>query len=368
LVLAQRPPFDTELGVLLKQMQLKGFSMPLSDAVLYLSRSNTAHGLSSLTIGSHVTIFSIHRPLSIEHSHQGISPAFLRTALERLKTAGYQFISLETMLDMPAAIRSKSVCITMDDGYADQAEYLAPILVEYDTKATFFVITDLLDNIDWPWDEKVTYVLGASKKRVIQGLQDYGLPETLSIETTVLQDSVRRLLQKKGKELPARDIPALIDTLSAACGVEVPGEPPNGYKAISWETARNLEQQGIRFAPHSRNHHITSQLSLEEAKQQFIGSWHRLKEELVSPSKIYCYPTGRSQDFGPQHEQVLASLGYLGAVSFISTPLRLKNVQEQRFRLPRIAFPNTLNAVFRYASWIEALRSFKGTYRGVREA
>lgn len=337
--------------------------MPLSGAVSYLSRSNAANGLWSLTLGSHVTIFSIHRPISSEHNHKGVSPAFLRMALERLRAAGYHFVSLEEILSAPEKIPRKSVCFTMDDGYADQGDYLAPILIEYNTKATFFVITDLLDQIDWPWDEKVAYLLSASAKQVLQGLQDFGLPQNISIATQELQDAVRRLLQKQGKELSAARVSLLIDALSDACGVELPALPPRGYKAVSWDTARQLEKQGIRFAPHSCNHHITSQLTPEEAVEQFTNSWKRLREELADPAKVYCYPTGRPQDFGPLHEQSLASLGYLGAVSFISTPLRIKKLQEQRFRLPRIAFPNTLNAVFRYSSWIEALRSFPQAQR-----
>lgn len=332
-------------------------AMSLSDAVFYLSRSSAANGISSFTIGSHVTIFSIHRPISSEHSHKGISPAFLRMSLERLKSAGYQFVSLEDVLSRPQSVPAKSVCFTMDDGYADQAECLAPILVEYNTKVTFFVITDLLDDLDWPWDEKVAYLLSASHKRVIQGLEEFGMPNKVSIENGGLRDSVRRLLQCKGKELPAAEIPRLIGVLSDACGAEIPASPPRGYKAMAWETARRLEQQGVRFAPHSRNHHITSQMSYKEARQQFSGSWERLKEELSDPAKIYCYPTGRCQDFNIEHERTLASLGYIGAVSFISHPLRLRQIERQKFRLPRIAFPDSLNAVFRYASWIEALRS-----------
>lgn len=331
--------------------------MSLADTVLYLSRSSAAHSLSSLAIGSHITIFTIHRPVSTDHGHKGISPSFLRTALDNLKAAGYHFVSLEELLQSPSTLPRKSVCFTMDDGYADQAETLAPVLAEYETKATFFVITDLLDCIDWPWDEKISYLLSATNKRMIAGLERFGLPLNMSIETPSLQGPVRRLLQKKGKELSASEVTTLIDRLSEACGVEVPRLPPRGYQAMTWQQARELEQAGVRFAPHSCNHHITSQQPMEEAQQQFRGSWERVAAELSNPAKIYCYPTGRPQDFAAQHEEALASLGYLGAVSFISHPLRLKNIAEERFKLPRIAFPDTLGSVFRYASWIEALRS-----------
>lgn len=332
--------------------------MAISHAVSYLSRSKAAHGLSKLTIGSHLTIFSLHRPLSPQHQHQGISPAFLRTALEKLTSAGYHFVSLEDLLLDATALPPKSVCLTMDDGYRDQAELLAPILIEFNTKTTFFIITDLVDGLDWPWDEKVAYAMSITEEKTLTGLERFGLPASISVETPLMRRSMRRMLQQLGKELPAHEIESFINTLVSAAAVDIPSQPPAGYQAITWDQARELEAQGMHFAPHSCNHHITSRLSMGEAKRQFSQSWQRLKEELAAPRKIYCYPTGRSQDFNNDHEEALASLGYLGAVSFMSTPLRLKQLQAQRFRLPRIAFPDRMENVFRYASWLEALRSF----------
>lgn len=332
--------------------------MAISHAVSYLSRSNAAHGLSKLTIGSHVTIFSIHRPLSPHHQHQGISPEFLRTALEKLTAAGYNFVALADLLSNSGRIPPKSVCLTMDDGYKDQAELLAPILLEFNTKTTFFIITDLVDGLDWPWDEKVAYLMSATTVKTLNGLESFGLPDSLSMETPIMRRSLRRMLQQVGKELPASTVNEFIDALITATAVDLPKLPPEGYQAITWDQARELEAQGMHFAPHSCNHHITSRLTMAEAQRQFTHSWQRLKEELVTPHKIYCYPTGRAQDFNGEHEQALASLGYLGAVSFMSTPLRLKQLHAQRFRLPRIAFPDRIENVFRYASWLEALRHF----------
>lgn len=332
--------------------------MAISHAVSYLSRSKAAHGLSKLTIGSHITIFSIHRPLSPHHQHQGISPEFLRTALEKLTAAGYNFVSVEDLLLGSSPLPPKSVCLTMDDGYRDQAELLAPILMEFETRTTFFIITDLVDGLDWPWDEKIAYIMSATQAKTLNGLERYGLPASISVETPLMRRSMRRMLQQLGKELPAGEIVAFIDALVTAAAVDVPVEPPEGYQAISWDQARALEAQGMHFAPHSCNHYITSRLSMEEAQRQFSHSWHRLNEELSSPRKIYCYPTGRPQDFNSEHEKALATQGYLGAVSFMSTPLRLKQLHTQRYRLPRIAFPDRMENVFRYASWLEALRSF----------
>lgn len=330
--------------------------MAISHAVSYLSRSRAAHGLSKLAIGSHITIFSIHRPLS--PLHEGLSPEFLRTALEKLSAAGYHFVSLEDLLLNTSDLPPKSVCLTMDDGYQDQADLLAPILVEFDTKTTFFVITDLVDGLDWPWDEKVAYIMSSTQAKTLSGLEQFGLPSSLSLETPLMRRSLRRMLQQVGKELLATEVATFINALVAATEVELPQQPPEGYRPISWHQARALESQGMHFAPHSCNHHITSRLSMEEAQRQFSHSWQRLTEELTRPSKIYCYPTGRPQDFNGEHEQLLASMGYLGAVSFMSTPLRLKQLHAQRYRLPRIAFPDRMENVFRYASWLEALRSF----------
>ncbi len=317
--------------------------------------------LASIVLGQAVTIFTLHRAKVASHPHAGTNPEFLDTTLRKLHSSGYSFVSLEEVVNAGIKGRplpEKAACFTLDDGYADQADILMPIFIEHNAKPTFFVITDMLDGKSWPWDEKITYVLETTTKSKIANPFSHldKSQATLLVDTKAKKTIARRYLQTTAKEISKDQVTALLEELSQSCAVTIPEIPPTPYQPMTWARARELESQGAFFAPHSCDHSIFSKLSAEEAESQILQSWQRLKSELKSPVKIFCYPTGRLQDFTMEHMLFLEKQGFLGAVSFVSKPCNIRKISAERFKLPRIALPNTLSAVKRYASWIEKIR------------
>ncbi len=68
--------------------------------------------------------------------------------LDYLKKEGYKTLSMEefvSILEKGQAFPEKSVLITFDDGYKGIYDYAAPELEKRGMKATFFIITDLVD-------------------------------------------------------------------------------------------------------------------------------------------------------------------------------------------------------------------------------
>ncbi len=78
-----------------------------------------------------------------------ITPADFRTQMAYLAANGYETVDL---YDLTLAITAKKdlpekpVIITLDDGYRDNYENAFPILQENGQKATFFVVTEFIDN------------------------------------------------------------------------------------------------------------------------------------------------------------------------------------------------------------------------------
>ncbi|MCL4869565.1 MAG: polysaccharide deacetylase family protein [Anaerolineae bacterium] len=78
-----------------------------------------------------------------------VEPAMFRAQMQYLVENGYSTIDL---YDLSLAITNKielppkPVIITLDDGYVDNYWYAFPILQEFGLKATFFVITEFVDN------------------------------------------------------------------------------------------------------------------------------------------------------------------------------------------------------------------------------
>ncbi|MFN8491852.1 MAG: polysaccharide deacetylase family protein [Caldilineaceae bacterium] len=77
-----------------------------------------------------------------------VKPALFAAQLDRMQADGYTTISLYDLvgnLTQGAPLPPKPVILTFDDGYRDAYENAFPLLKAHGMKATFFVITDFID-------------------------------------------------------------------------------------------------------------------------------------------------------------------------------------------------------------------------------
>lgn len=77
-----------------------------------------------------------------------VSPALFTAHLDALQTAGYTPISLYDLLGnltQGATLPAKPVVLTFDDGYRDNYVNALPILQAHRMKATFFIVSDFID-------------------------------------------------------------------------------------------------------------------------------------------------------------------------------------------------------------------------------
>jgi peptidoglycan/xylan/chitin deacetylase (PgdA/CDA1 family) len=106
----------------------------------------------------------IHTPAT-DPWQLAVSPANFEEHLKVLKRA-YQLISVNEFLDCMHrnTLKKNSVCITLDDGYADNYEHARPLLLAYDCPATFFIPSALIEKNElfW-WDELEQTILAAPK-------------------------------------------------------------------------------------------------------------------------------------------------------------------------------------------------------------
>jgi len=307
-----------------------------------------------------IPIFMLHRITEYRNSDDsGINADHLRQCLQYLKKNGYTFISLEQLIlaiNEGKRLPPKPVCFTMDDGYIDQAQIAAPIFLEYECPVTFFIITGILGQATWPWDAQISWIIKSSKN---SSLMQSGAIKQLGIYQNEFRDKreFRRTIQNAIKTIDAEEIPDVLQRLAQAAEVIVPDLPPTDFQPMSWDLARQLESQGIRFAPHSVTHNILSRLSQKSMKQEIEQSWQIISTELTNPLKVFCYPTGRPIDFGEREITELKKAGYLGAAS--TTPdfvMNDKKSREQIYALPRLALPDNMTDFIQYCSWMECVR------------
>lgn len=85
-----------------------------------------------------------------------ITPEYLEGLILRYRDKGYRFISIDEVAHILAQHKQrpkseKFVCITLDDGYADNHEYAYPIFKKYNTPFAIYVTTGFVEGTAPMW-------------------------------------------------------------------------------------------------------------------------------------------------------------------------------------------------------------------------
>ena len=324
--------------------------------------SSPVSAIATRIFGSGIPIFMLHRTATDESTSRGHSPELLRQCLQFLKNNGHCFVTIDDVL---AAVRGektlppKSIAFTIDDGYLHQANIAAPVFLEFDCPVTIFLITGFLDGNLWPWFSQVTYLVETTQAESFE----LDFPEkkiSFSFNCNESRVQTARSIVEFMKSLDDELIPGLIDQLSHATNVNIPSEPPEKYRPMTWDTARELEKKGIRFGPHTVSHPILSRVSDEKSEHEITDSWRRINEELANPVPIFCYPNGRSCDYGAREIEFVRKAGLIGAVSTIQKQVEVDTGSNlYGFNLPRLSFPYSFEDLIQYSTWIEHAKNWR---------
>lgn len=319
--------------------------------------SRPLSALAKRLLGNGIPIFMLHRITLEDDVERGpVTPEHLRQCLDYLVNNGYTFISLEKLAGLLTgneALPERAVVFTIDDGYADQAEITAPIFLEYECPATVFVISGMLDQSLWPWDAQVSWITENTRRAQLNTIIN-GQTVEVSMGGENGRRRARRILQNILRETPAAVVQEAVNSLAQAADIDVPSRPPDTYRPMDWDTARRLEKQGMQIAPHSVSHAILSKLEHASMEREIQESWAALERELEKPLKVFCYPTGRNEDYGQREIDVLKREGFICAVSTIPGQVSPGDMTSNMlYSLPRLPLPESMDDFIQYCSWIE---------------
>jgi peptidoglycan/xylan/chitin deacetylase (PgdA/CDA1 family) len=237
-------------------------------------------------------------------------------------------------------VPNRAVVFTIDDGYFDQASIGAEIFLQHDCPVTIFLATGLTDGTFWPLEAQIAYAMSEVRKSV---------PLRVTGGTSVVDPSDPRSLRAAAsalvwelKRLPISDATERLAETSEMLGVEIPNVPPDAFAPLTWADARRLEARGVRFGSHTVRHVTLSREPAAVSRSEIHASTVRLRDELSKPSRVFCYPTGRFEDYGNREKSVLADLGYDGAVSAVAGYATTTAISEAPFDVLRFGFPGSL--------------------------
>jgi peptidoglycan/xylan/chitin deacetylase (PgdA/CDA1 family) len=221
----------------------------------------------------------------------------------------------------------RAMCITFDDGYADNHDVALPILRRWRLPATFFIATGFIRG-QRMWNDTVIESL-----RVAPGpLLDI---QRLKLGTYAIDSPGRRMmaaadLLRKLKYLPMIERQQIVNAVADQTGL-----PCSGSLMMTPEQIRNLSANGMEIGGHTVNHPILMRCDAATAWTEIKQGKDDLEGIVGKPMRLFAYPNGKpNQDYGPQHVHMIREAGFNAAVS---TLRGLARTGSDIYQLPRFS-------------------------------
>jgi len=202
----------------------------------------------------------------------------------------------------------RALCITFDDGYADNATVALPILREAGVHATFFVATSFLDG-GRMWNDTVIEAVRAARGPRLD-LATAGLGEHSIVTVAERRATIDRLLVEL-KYLGAERRERLAGAVAAAAGEPLPDD-----LMMSSAQVRALAAEGMGIGAHTHTHPILARLDDPAVRQEIGTSREVLAGVVHQPIELFSYPNGKPDtDYTRAQVRMVASLGFTAAVT-----------------------------------------------------
>jgi peptidoglycan/xylan/chitin deacetylase (PgdA/CDA1 family) len=294
-------------------------------------------------------ILGYHRIVEAEYDSFSncTTPGHFAQQMEVLKICANP-ISLDDLIGCVEVgeIPSNTVCVTIDDGYADALYNAKPILEKYEIPATVFVTTGNLGAEFW-WDELERYVLSAphdagllhlSKEKLNFEWDFTGMhPAYRASQVISLADFLRQLDEVSRRQL--------LDKIKTWSGNRDLDDLPLVRSMLPNELVSLIDGGLIQIGSHTVTHPMLSALSEGERRHEIYKSKQDLEAILAKPVTGLSYPNGT---YLKSDLDLVSEAGYLYACASNNGTIRSGF---NRFTLPRFWIPNTNGEKFQ--QWLK---------------
>ena len=193
----------------------------------------------------------------------------------------------------------RAVCLTIDDGYANNLHVAQPLFQKYNAPATIFLASAYVESGEfYPFD----------RLRLIRAFLSPGTPNSNGYGESLPEylnnpiDQVIRNAEPEWREI----VPHLTD------------DQRRELRPLTREELRQLDSRVIDLGAHSHNHCILRNETSERRRMEIATSLDRVAEWMGRPARLFSYPNGRPGDFGEIDKEALRARGVEAAVSTIS--------------------------------------------------
>jgi peptidoglycan/xylan/chitin deacetylase (PgdA/CDA1 family) len=218
-------------------------------------------------------------------------------------------LSLSSALSLmeTGSLPERAVCVTFDDGYADNAAVALPILKRFGIPATIFVSSSFLDG-GIMWNDRVIEAIKSSTRSAID-MDMVGLG-TIGLESPGAKRAGAFKILDAIKHLSPKDREDAVEYVGSI------GAEPSKKLMLSTEQMRHLYDSGMEIGAHTHTHPILTSLSPEKAKQEIIIGRQRIESLLDAKVNFFAYPNGKPiRDYQSLHRDIVQDAGFQAACS-----------------------------------------------------
>ena len=210
-------------------------------------------------------------------------------------TRNYEVVLLEDLIFSPELHNKKKFAtILFDDGYKDNLLYAAPILDKYKCKASFYVVTDCIENNIVTWTHILEHIFQYTSKSDINLTFDF-LPDDLKVTRLINEDIRMDYLRKLIpflKTLPHQQRNIVIETVRTTFSdIDLP------RIMMNWRDLMELKNAGHYIGSHTVSHCMLGTMYDEgEIRNELILSAQAIEKNLGYFPKTISYPVGSYND------------------------------------------------------------------------
>jgi peptidoglycan/xylan/chitin deacetylase (PgdA/CDA1 family) len=220
----------------------------------------------------------------------------------------------------------RAVCVTFDDGYANNCEVAQPILASRGIPATVFVAPGFLDGGRMFNDTVIETVRRAPARLDLR-------PLDLGVHDLPDPAARRRLIDELLRQLkyhPLVERHRRIEAIVQIAGVRLPDD-----LMMTRDQVRKLHRCGIEIGAHTMDHPILASIDDDEARSQIERSKAVLEQIVGAPVLTFAYPNGKPRrDFDARHVAMARQAGFKCAVT---TAWGAAGGACDPFQVPRVA-------------------------------
>jgi peptidoglycan/xylan/chitin deacetylase (PgdA/CDA1 family) len=200
------------------------------------------------------------------------------------------------------ALPPRAICVTFDDGYADNVHVVLPILQRYRISAAFFIATGYLDG-GRMWNDSLIEAIRHLPGSWVD-LSDYELGCHAIATLAEKRRSLRQLMYQLKRLDPLQREQMVREITAPVAGKIAPDVMLSSRQVVE------LHAAGMEIGSHTVTHPVLLKQSSETAWLELIDSRKTLETLISEPVRFFAYPHGKpGMDYGPDQVALVRKAG-----------------------------------------------------------